>query len=159
MQLPSQPHVYLFPYGSPTFSTAFQCNFFRYSTCLSCDCLSCVHRGAKFSVSTTISATLFGSQQVSPLHACMCWVCRYWVYFDPTWDWKTALTYSNYAQFFDKTVKMIEPMIGVRTRPSTASSSRPFPLTHHGGANRAGSESCLGYSATLSILPRCLPCT
>ena len=37
---------------------------------------------------------------------------RYWVYFDPQWDWKTALTYQNYAAFFDKTVKMIEPMIG-----------------------------------------------
>ena len=24
---------------------------------------------------------------------------RFWVYFDPNWDWKTALTYENYAAF------------------------------------------------------------
>ena len=34
------------------------------------------------------------------------------VYYDPQWDWKTNLTYENYATFFDKTVRMIEPMIG-----------------------------------------------
>eukprot|EP01052_Picozoa_sp_SAG31_P021845 SAG31_NODE_1709_length_7476_cov_25.181254_3_plen_294_part_00 len=37
---------------------------------------------------------------------------RYWVYFNKTWDWRTALTYENYQAFFDKTVKMIEPIIG-----------------------------------------------
>jgi hypothetical protein len=37
---------------------------------------------------------------------------RYWVYLNPSWDWKTALNYSNYQAFFDKTVKMVEPMIG-----------------------------------------------
>eukprot|EP01051_Picozoa_sp_SAG22_P014411 SAG22_NODE_1746_length_3665_cov_4.270050_4_plen_309_part_00 len=37
---------------------------------------------------------------------------RFWVYFNRSWDWQTALTYKNYQAFFDKTVKMIEPMIG-----------------------------------------------
>ena len=35
---------------------------------------------------------------------------KYWVYFDPTWDWKT-LTYQNYGAFFDKTVQLVGPVI------------------------------------------------
>jgi hypothetical protein len=35
---------------------------------------------------------------------------RYWVYFDPTWDW-TTLTYSNYEAFFKKTMQMVNPMM------------------------------------------------
>jgi hypothetical protein len=35
---------------------------------------------------------------------------KYWVYFDPTWDWKT-LTYQNYEDFFFKTVDMVGPVI------------------------------------------------
>jgi len=35
---------------------------------------------------------------------------RYWVYFDPTWDW-TTLTYANYEQFFKDTMRMVNPMM------------------------------------------------
>lgn len=50
---------------------------------------------------------------------------KYWVYFDPDWDW-TTLTYENYAAFFDKTVKLIEPVIGTDN-----ADLRPF--RDHGG--------------------------
>jgi len=36
---------------------------------------------------------------------------RYWVYFDPTWDWNT-LTFANYEQFFNDNVKMVGPLMG-----------------------------------------------
>jgi pimeloyl-ACP methyl ester carboxylesterase len=36
---------------------------------------------------------------------------RYWVYFDPTWDWNT-LTYANYEQFFNDNAKMVGPLMG-----------------------------------------------
>jgi len=36
---------------------------------------------------------------------------KYWVFLDPTWDWKT-LTYQNYEDFFFKTVQMVGPVIG-----------------------------------------------
>ena len=35
---------------------------------------------------------------------------RYWVYFDPTWDW-TTLTYANYETFFAKNVQMVGPLM------------------------------------------------
>jgi tannase/feruloyl esterase len=35
---------------------------------------------------------------------------RYWVYFDPTWDWRT-LDYSNYEEFFDLTIKRVGPIM------------------------------------------------
>lgn len=35
---------------------------------------------------------------------------RYWVYFDPTWDWHT-LDYDNYLQFFKDTVAMVGPIM------------------------------------------------
>jgi len=35
---------------------------------------------------------------------------RYWVYFDPTWDWHT-LDYNNYLQFFKDTVAMVGPLM------------------------------------------------
>src|SRR5262249_24198487 len=35
---------------------------------------------------------------------------RYWVYFDPTWDWQT-LTYQNYLQFFRDTVANVGPIM------------------------------------------------
>lgn len=34
---------------------------------------------------------------------------RYWVYFDPTWDW-TTLNYDNYPQFFRDTVDKVGPI-------------------------------------------------
>jgi len=35
---------------------------------------------------------------------------RYWVYFDPTWDWK-VLDYDNYLQFFKDTVAQVGPIM------------------------------------------------
>jgi len=35
---------------------------------------------------------------------------RYWVYLDPTWDWKT-LNYDNYGKFFDDTVRAVGPVM------------------------------------------------
>ena len=35
---------------------------------------------------------------------------KYWVYFDPAWDWQT-LNYSNYPQFFSDTVDKVGPMM------------------------------------------------
>jgi hypothetical protein len=34
---------------------------------------------------------------------------KYWVEFDPTWDYKKELTYSSFPPFFDKTVQIMEP--------------------------------------------------
>jgi len=39
---------------------------------------------------------------------------RYWVYFDPTWDW-TTLTYSNYEAFFKQSMQMVNPMMASET--------------------------------------------
>jgi hypothetical protein len=36
---------------------------------------------------------------------------KYWVYFDPAWDWRT-LDYGNYLQFFKDTVSRVGPMMG-----------------------------------------------
>jgi len=35
---------------------------------------------------------------------------QFWVYFDPTWDWKT-LNYSNYEAFFRDTMRQVNPMM------------------------------------------------
>jgi hypothetical protein len=35
---------------------------------------------------------------------------QFWVYFDPSWDWKT-LTYANYEAFFKDTMRMVNPMM------------------------------------------------
>ena len=35
---------------------------------------------------------------------------RFWVYFDPNWDW-TTLTYDNYEAFFKDTMRMVNPMM------------------------------------------------
>jgi len=35
---------------------------------------------------------------------------KFWVYLDPSWDWKT-LTYQNYEDFFNKTVEKVGPVI------------------------------------------------
>ena len=35
---------------------------------------------------------------------------QFWVYFDPSWDWKT-LTYSNYEAFFKDTMRQVNPMM------------------------------------------------
>ncbi len=35
---------------------------------------------------------------------------RYWVYLDPTWDWK-QLTYDNYGKFFNDSVRAVGPVM------------------------------------------------
>jgi hypothetical protein len=35
---------------------------------------------------------------------------RYWVYFDPAWEWQ-SLDYRNYAAFFDRTVAAVGPLM------------------------------------------------
>jgi hypothetical protein len=35
---------------------------------------------------------------------------RYWVYFDPAWNWLT-LDYGNYAEFFERTVTQVGPLM------------------------------------------------
>ncbi|MCB5362307.1 tannase/feruloyl esterase family alpha/beta hydrolase [Pusillimonas sp. CC-YST705] len=35
---------------------------------------------------------------------------KYWVYYDPTWDWKT-LTYENYGDFFQKSIDEVGPVV------------------------------------------------
>ena len=40
---------------------------------------------------------------------------KYWVYLDPSWDWH-SLTYENYQAFFDKTIAMVEKVIGTVSR-------------------------------------------
>ena len=35
---------------------------------------------------------------------------RYWVYFDPAWDWNT-LTYANYETFFNDNARLVGPMM------------------------------------------------
>jgi hypothetical protein len=36
---------------------------------------------------------------------------RYWVYFDPNWDWR-SLTYGNYEAFFNDNARMVGPLMG-----------------------------------------------
>ncbi len=44
---------------------------------------------------------------------------QYWVYFDPTWDWRT-LTYANYEAFFKDTMRMVNPMMASENPDLTA---------------------------------------
>ena len=44
---------------------------------------------------------------------------RYWVYFDPNWDW-TTLTYDNYEAFFKDTMRMVNPMMASENPDLTA---------------------------------------
>ena len=39
---------------------------------------------------------------------------RYWVELDADWDYTSALNYSTWPAFFDKTVKMMEPGVCMR---------------------------------------------
>jgi tannase/feruloyl esterase len=50
---------------------------------------------------------------------------RYWVYFDPTWDWH-VLDYDNYLQFFKDTVDNVGPIMA-SDNPNLA------PFRDHGG--------------------------
>jgi hypothetical protein len=51
---------------------------------------------------------------------------RYWVYFDPNWDWRT-LNYSNYESFFNDTIIQMAPGGTATDNPDLA------PLRNHGG--------------------------
>jgi hypothetical protein len=44
---------------------------------------------------------------------------QFWVYFDPSWDWKT-LTYANYEAFFKDTMRMVNPMMASENPDLTA---------------------------------------
>jgi hypothetical protein len=44
---------------------------------------------------------------------------RYWVYFDPSWDW-TTLTYANYEAFFKDTMRQVNPMMASENPDLTA---------------------------------------
>ena len=44
---------------------------------------------------------------------------RFWVYFDPLWDWMT-LTYANYEAFFKDTIRMVNPMMASENPDLTA---------------------------------------
>jgi hypothetical protein len=61
---------------------------------------------------------------------------KYWVYLDPNWDWKT-LTYDNYGAFFDKTVEMVNPVIGTDNPDLSAFAQRGGKLLlFHGWADQ-----------------------
>jgi len=51
---------------------------------------------------------------------------RYWVYFDPNWDWK-VLNYSNYESFFDDTIDQMAASDTATDNPNLA------PFRNHGG--------------------------
>ncbi len=60
---------------------------------------------------------------------------RYWVYFDPDWDW-TTLSYDNYEAFFKKTMQMVNPMMGSENPDLTAfRNTGGKVLTWHGLAD------------------------
>jgi hypothetical protein len=61
---------------------------------------------------------------------------QYWVYLDPTWDWKT-LTYQNYQPFFDKTVQVVGPVIATDNPDLSAFAARGGKLLlYHGWADQ-----------------------
>jgi hypothetical protein len=51
---------------------------------------------------------------------------RYWVYFDPTWDWH-VLNYCNYESFFDDTIDQMAASGTATDNPNLA------PFRNHGG--------------------------
>ena len=60
---------------------------------------------------------------------------RYWVYFDPSWDW-TTLSYDNYEAFFKKTMQMVNPMMASENPDLTAfRNAGGKVLTWHGLAD------------------------
>lgn len=61
---------------------------------------------------------------------------RYWVYFDPTWDWKT-LTYANYEQFFNDNVAKVGPLMATENPDLSAFRKRGGKLImYHGWADQ-----------------------
>jgi pimeloyl-ACP methyl ester carboxylesterase len=60
---------------------------------------------------------------------------RYWVYLDPTWDWKT-LTYENYEAFFQKAAEVVGPLMATDNPDLSAFKARGGKLiTYHGWAD------------------------
>jgi hypothetical protein len=60
---------------------------------------------------------------------------RYWVYFDPTWDW-TTLTYANYEQFFNDNVANVGPLMATDNPDLSAFRKRGGKLImYHGWAD------------------------
>jgi hypothetical protein len=60
---------------------------------------------------------------------------KYWVYFDPAWDWQT-LSYANYPQFFADTVEKVGPMMASDNPDLSAFRDRGGKLMlYHGWAD------------------------
>jgi pimeloyl-ACP methyl ester carboxylesterase len=61
---------------------------------------------------------------------------RYWVYFDPNWDWNT-LTYANYEQYFNDNVRMVGPLMGTDNPDISKFKARGGKLiVYHGWADQ-----------------------
>lgn len=61
---------------------------------------------------------------------------RYWVYFDPTWDW-TTLNYQNYEQFFNDNIAQVGPMMASDNPDLSAFRQRGGKLImYHGWADQ-----------------------
>lgn len=57
---------------------------------------------------------------------------RYWVYFDPTWDWKT-LNLTNYEAFFNKNAEVVGPLMATDNPDISAFRQRGGKvIMHHG---------------------------
>jgi pimeloyl-ACP methyl ester carboxylesterase len=59
---------------------------------------------------------------------------KYWVYFDPTWDWKT-LTLANYETFFNKNAEMVGPMMATDNPDISAFKQRGGKVIMYHGWN------------------------
>lgn len=61
---------------------------------------------------------------------------RYWVYFDPTWDW-TTLTYDNYETYFNDNVRMVGPVMATDNPDISAFKARGGKIImYHGWADQ-----------------------
>lgn len=57
---------------------------------------------------------------------------RYWVYFDPTWDWRT-LNLANYEAFFNKNAEMVGPVMATDNPDISAFKQRGGKLIMYHG--------------------------
>jgi len=61
---------------------------------------------------------------------------RYWVYFDPSWDWNT-LTLANYETFFNDNIRMVGPMMATDNPDISAFKARGGKvIMYHGWADQ-----------------------